>query len=105
MNNKTEKSPFKAAPIAAIKTAIKNAKAEGTVGMGLDNLKAVTRVPAGAPLGTNARYYYNEAFNEVAAEAAGSFLLPPVKGLIWAVGSYGAVAAVASLGTGYGGAK
>lgn len=105
MNNKPEKSPFKVALIAAIKTAIKHAKADGTVGMGLENLKMVTRVPAGAPLGTNARYYYNEAFDEVAPEAAGSFLLPPVTGRIWAVGSYGAVAAVANLGTGYGGGK
>jgi hypothetical protein len=68
-------SPFKLALAAAIKAAISNAKADGTTAMGLENLKAVTAVPAGGPLGTNARWVYNEIFNEVAREVAGRFLL------------------------------
>lgn len=77
--NPTPASPFKLALAAAIKAAIRNAKADGTVAMGLENLKAVSAVPAGAPLGTNARWVYNEIFNEVAPAVAGRFLLGGAK--------------------------
>ena len=40
----------------AIKSAIDDALADGTVGMSMDNLFQVVRIPSGGPGGTNARY-------------------------------------------------
>jgi len=73
-------SPFKLALAAAIKAAIQTAKAERLVGISLENLKMVTYVPAGVyAYGTNARWVYNETFNEVAPGVAGRFLLGGAK--------------------------
>lgn len=82
MNNES-KSPFRLALEAAIKSLVRYERARGTVGMSIANLFAVVRPPsitlAGAPLGTNARYYYRELFNEVAPAVAGRFLLGGAK--------------------------
>jgi len=79
MNNKTEKSPFKVALVANIKATIKTEKANGTTAMGLETLYRTTPSPshslAGAPLGTNAAYYYKEMFVEVARKIAGNFVI------------------------------
>jgi hypothetical protein len=76
MNTKSE---FRLALEANIKAAVKSARADGTVGMAVENLRMVTKSPSpylkGAPLGANARYYYATIFNEVAREVAGRFLL------------------------------
>jgi hypothetical protein len=59
---------FTTALAANIRAKVTELKADGTVGMSPDNLMMVVRIPAGAPLGTNARYYYKQAFRETLAK-------------------------------------
>jgi hypothetical protein len=75
MNNNS--SLFRDALAKAIREKIRELRADGTVGMSLANLYAVVRAPAiaGAPLGTNAAYYYREMFEEVARKVAGRFII------------------------------
>jgi len=65
------KSPFKTELTKRIAECIRANRADGTTAMSLDCLFQNVRPPspglAGAPLGTNARYYYRQMFNEVVA--------------------------------------
>lgn len=74
---------FELALAANIRATIIAAKADGTTGMGLDSLMQATRPPshslAGAPTGTNARYYYREMFTQKARIIAGRFVIGGVK--------------------------
>ena len=70
----------------AARAYITQARAEGTTGMSVDNLMQVVRAPSemlpGAPRGTNARYYYCEAFRGVCAAdpVIRAFLIQPARG-------------------------
>ena len=55
---------FKADLKKAIEDKIRDLKKDGTVGMGMANLKMVVRPPLGGPSGTNCQWVYNEFFNE-----------------------------------------
>ncbi len=66
---KNAETPFSTALKAEIRKYIRTARQDGTLGMSLDNLRQCVKTPntnlPGAPLGTNARYYYAELFREV----------------------------------------
>lgn len=57
--------------VVNVREAIRLAKRQGVVGMSVANLMQTTRPPSasldGAPLGTNAPYYYREMFRRVVA--------------------------------------
>jgi hypothetical protein len=78
---KSTRSPFTRQLAANIAQAIQAAKAEGVTKASLANLIQITRTPSpaleGAPAGTNAPYFYREAFKETAQTipAARAFIL------------------------------
>ncbi len=66
----TLETPFAKALAVNIRAKVAELKADRTVGMHPDNLMMLVRTPSvtkGAPLGTNARYYYKQLFREVLA--------------------------------------
>ena len=62
-------SAFEGALRTAIEAKRRELKREGITGMSIGNLMQVVRPPsaslAGAPMGTNAQYYYAEMFRAV----------------------------------------
>ena len=64
------KSDFERELEKSIKKEIAKSKRDGMTSMSLDNLMQMVRPPssslAGAPKGTNARYYYKEMFRDIA---------------------------------------
>ena len=64
---------------ASILRTVAQAKQEGTVGMGLANLRMITNPPSyyteGCPRGTNAQYYYAQLFEQVARATVPAFLI------------------------------
>jgi hypothetical protein len=58
---------------ANIATTVRNLRADGTVGMSVENLRQVTPTPSpsleGAPRGTNAQYFYAQLFDTAARGA------------------------------------
>lgn len=71
-NSSPVNSPFETALREAIRKTIADAKADGTVSMSVDCLKQAVRSPRtslnGAPVGTNAAYFYGEMFRRICAE-------------------------------------
>lgn len=67
-------SPFRSELRDRIKKYIRAQKANGTIGMSVENLMQCVRAPShmldGAPFGTNAVYYYRDMFREICTEPA-----------------------------------
>lgn len=62
------KTPFQTQLCANIRAYIAQAKRDGTVAMGVENLRQCVKPPGdlpGAPKGTNAQYVYAEIFREI----------------------------------------
>lgn len=78
-----KETPFEIALAANIRATIKTEKAHGTTAMGMETLYRTVPTPhpslAGAPTGTNARYYYREMFTKKAQIIAGRFVIGGVK--------------------------
>jgi hypothetical protein len=78
-------SHFTSALLENLRTTIRRLKAEGTVAMGIENLRQVCPTPSsnlkGAPKGTNAQYFYARLFEDVVEENedVARFILPPRK--------------------------
>jgi len=77
----TQETPFQAGLKNQIRKFIRTAKQDGAVSMSVDNLIQCVRPPSsgidGAPLGTNAAYYYRQMFREICQQDAkiASFIL------------------------------
>ena len=74
-----KESKFKTELVQAIKRQIKQLKDDDTTGMSVENLFMIVRHPSmnlkGAPVGTNARYYYRQMFEDVCKEKFSDFLV------------------------------
>ena len=62
------RADFRAALSREVIATIQKNRRAGVTAMAVDNLIQCARVPAGAPVGTNAAYYYRESFREVVRE-------------------------------------
>lgn len=58
----------------SIKTRVRELRADGTTGMSMANLRAVTRPPPDGPKGTNAQWIYAELFAQAAKDGAKGFV-------------------------------
>lgn len=78
MQTIANKTPFVKQLESNIRSEVSACKRRGIIGMSMGNLRAIVHSPSpdlvGSPQGTNARYYYVEAFNAVASRIVPSFL-------------------------------
>lgn len=72
--NEAAETPFQTALRGSIRQYVKAARADGVTSMSVENLMQTVRPPAsnlaGAPRGTNARYYYAQLFRETCQDSS-----------------------------------